>query len=90
MIPGLDKFWLALGAVGGGVVAALSVFAWAHLVLVTETQKQTRAVVEAEAEGRTFDAIASVSDSAERNRAMRRYCASRQLRYDFATNQCGS
>jgi len=51
-------------------------------------KRETRAIVEAEAERRTIDAIKTVSDAAERARAMRRYCGQRGLMYDFATNQC--
>lgn len=51
-------------------------------------QRETRAIVEAEAERRTIDAIKTVSDDAEKARAMRRYCGARGLFYDFAANQC--
>lgn len=51
-------------------------------------RRETRALVEAEAERRTIDAIKTVSDAAERARAMRRYCGERGLLYDFAANKC--
>lgn len=51
-------------------------------------RRETRALVEVEAERRTFDAIKTVSDDAEKARALRRYCGSVGLHYDFAANQC--
>lgn len=89
MLLGLSNLSLGLGASAGAVLAGLVVFTWAHLSLVPAAKEETRAVVEAEAERRTIDAIATVSDAAERARAMRRYCAARELRYDFAANECG-
>lgn len=88
MIPGFSNAVAAVGAAAGGLIAAGAVLAWTHAVTIPATKKETRAVVEAEAEKRTIDAINVVSDAAERARAMRRYCASRGLQYGFEVNQC--
>lgn len=88
MLPGLSNLSTALGAAAGGIVAGLAVFAWMHTVTIPAAKQETRAVVEAEAERRTLDAINVVSDAAERARAMRRYCAARGLQYGFEANQC--
>lgn len=88
MLPLLGKAGAALGAAAGGIVAAAAVLAWTHTVTIPAAKKETRAVVEAEAERRTLDAINVVSDAAERARAMRRYCAARGLQYGFEANQC--
>lgn len=85
---GLGNLSTALGAAAGGIVAGLAVLAWTNLVTIPAAKQETRAVVEAEAERRTLDAINVVSDAAERARAMRRYCVSRGLQYRAETNQC--
>lgn len=73
-----------------GAVVAFSLFATYDALFDDPAVKQeTRQIVEAEAEGRTKDAIATVSSAAERARAMRRYCAGRGLLYDFEHNKCG-
>lgn len=84
----VSKITLGLGAAAGGLVAGLAVFAWAQLVIVPAVKQETRTVVEAAAERRTFDAINSVGSAAERARALRRYCAGRGLVYVHETNQC--
>ena len=88
MIFPVSKVSAAAGAVAGGIVASLAVFAWTHVVTIPAAKQETRAVVEAEAERRTLDAIKAVSDAAERARAMRRYCAGRGLVYVFETDRC--
>lgn len=87
-LPGLDKISLAAGAVAGGLVLGAAVYAWTQIVTIPAAKQETRAVVEAEAERRTLDAIKAVSDAAERARAMRRYCAGRGLVYVFETDRC--
>lgn len=88
MIFPVSKVSAAAGAAAGGIVAGLAVFVWTHVVTIPAAKQETRAVVEAEAERRTIDAIKAVSDAAERHRAMRRYCAARGLHYSFEANQC--
>lgn len=85
----LGNISTAAGAAVGGVAVLGLTLAWTNLVTVPAAKEETRAVVEAEAEQRTFHAIKSVTDAAERARAMRRYCSLRGLRYDFETSQCG-
>lgn len=89
MIP-LGKIGIAIGAIAGGLAMLGISLAWTQLVTVPAAKQEMRSVVEAEAEKRTFYAIRSVTDAAERARAMRRYCTLRSLRYDFETNKCGS
>src|SRR5690606_35744012 len=64
-LPGLDKISLAAGAVAGGLVLGAAVYAWTQIVTIPAAKQETRAVVEAEAERRTLDAIKAVSDAAE-------------------------
>ncbi|MCO5059657.1 MAG: hypothetical protein M9905_17605 [Rhizobiaceae bacterium] len=88
IFPVFSKVTAAAGAAAGGVVVGLAVFAWMHVVTIPAAKQETRAVVEAEAERRTLDAIKAVSDAAERARAMRRYCAGRGLVYLFEADRC--
>ncbi|MBE0691526.1 MAG: hypothetical protein IH590_00310 [Aquamicrobium sp.] len=88
IVPGFSKVWAGLGAAAGGLFAGLAVIAWTHTVTIPAAKQETRAVVEAEAERRTIDAIKAVSDAAERARAMRRYCATRGLQYSFEADRC--
>lgn len=88
MIGLLDGLKIAAGALVGGALMFVAASAYTTFVVAPAIEKTTRAIVEAEAERRTLDAIKSVSDAAERARAMRRYCAGRGLLYDFAANQC--
>ncbi|WP_127523559.1 hypothetical protein [Mesorhizobium sp. Z1-4] len=82
--------WLNMGI--GGALGMLVMFggfsAWDAIIDDPAIRKETRSIVEAEAEERTKEALNEVSDAAERARAMRRYCAERGELYDFETNQC--
>ncbi len=88
MLPGFSTLSAGIGAAVGGLGVGVAVIAWTHAVTIPAAKQETRAVVEAEAERRTLDAINVVSDAAERARAMRRYCAARGLQYGFEANQC--
>lgn len=87
---GLGNISAAAGAVVGGLAVLGLTLAWTNLVTVPAAKEEIRAVVEAEAEQRTIHAIKSVTDAAERARAMRRYCSLRGLHYDFQAAQCRS
>ena len=87
-LPGFSKLTAAVGAAAGGLIVGAAVIAWTHAVTIPAAKQEARAVAEAEADRRTLDAIKAVSDSAERARAMRRYCAGRSLVYVFETDRC--
>lgn len=90
MIPGLSKIGFAVAVIVGGLGAFGLSMLWTQMVTLPAVRAETRAIVEAEAERRTINAIHSVGDAAERARAMRRYCSGRGLVYDFAANKCRS
>lgn len=82
---GLDK--LIGAAAGGALVFALgSAYVW--LQVIPTTRAETRTIVEAEARQKTEAAIDAVNNDAERARAMRRYCTSLGLQYNFDTGKC--
>jgi hypothetical protein len=79
---------IGIGAVAGGVLAFGLLSAYNGLIENPGIRAETRQIVEAEAQQRTYDAINQVNDTAERARAMRRFCADRGLLYNFTTGKC--
>lgn len=72
----------------GAFIGAAVAMSYSVLFREPAIKAEVRTIVEAEAEARTKEALNAVSDTAERARAMRSYCADRGLLYDFATGKC--
>lgn len=85
---GLNYLSMGVGGIGAAIVVFGALTAWDTVVDDPAVKSETRLVVEAEAQRRTFDAINAVRDAAERNRAMRHYCIDRGLRFDFGSGEC--
>ncbi len=84
----LDPIKLPLAAAGGAAAAIMLGLLYVQFVHDPAVRAETRLVVEAEAVKLTTEAINAIGNTAERGRAMRRYCAGRGVLYDFETNQC--
>lgn len=72
----------------GTVLALISGAALYNVRENAQIREDTRASVEVEIMQRTVAAIKEAGDAAETSRAMRAYCKSVGLLYDFANNQC--
>lgn len=83
-LPSLSTLGILAGVVGVVIFGAV---AW-NIKENASIKAETRKVVEAEAERRTFDAINSVSGRAESARAKLRYCSGLGKLYDFAADKC--
>lgn len=83
-LPSLTTLGILAGIIGVVVIGAISWNTYENAAIKAETRK----VVEAEAERRTFDAINSVSGRAESARAKLRYCSNLGKLYDFASDKC--
>lgn len=77
--------WLAPIILGGIVAfAVLGYNTWENASI----RKETRLVVEAEAERNTMEAMNGIANKAEQARLKLRFCARTGKLYNFQTNQC--
>lgn len=81
-----------LSAIVGGALTAGVMFggfaAWNAFIDNPGIRKDERAIVQAENAKLTTEAINEIASNADKARAMRRYCASVGMRFDFARIEC--
>lgn len=76
------------GIVAGVVVASALLIIYNTLFDDPAVRAETRAIVQAENEKFTTEAIDEIASNADKARAMRAYCASIGKLYDFAKIEC--
>lgn len=77
-----------LGAIGLGIVALIGSITAYNIAENNGIRKATTAVVKAEAERKTMEAIDALSNKADQARVKLLYCRNDGKLYDFAGNKC--